>query len=90
MSRGTASMPVSRYVALDVHRSYLVVGAVDSQQHLVLSPRRFGARKLCRLGFHPVERGRRGGDVRQRQCLGTLRSTGTAGGPGHRGSSAFR
>jgi len=29
-------------VALDVHRSYLVVAAVDGQQHIVLSPRRFG------------------------------------------------
>ncbi len=29
-------------MALDVHRSYLGVGAVDSQQHIVLSPRRFG------------------------------------------------
>jgi hypothetical protein len=29
-------------VALDVHRQYLVVGAVDAQQHVVLSPRRFG------------------------------------------------
>ena len=28
----------SRYVALDVHRNYVVVGAVDSQQHIVLSP----------------------------------------------------
>jgi transposase len=34
--------PVSRYVALDVHRSYLVVGAVDGHQQVVLSPRRFG------------------------------------------------
>ena len=55
MSRGNTSMPVSRYVALDVHRSYLVVGAVDSQQHIVLSPRRFGARSLCHLGLHPFE-----------------------------------
>ena len=34
--------PATRFVALDVHRQYLVVGAVDSQQHVVLSPRRFG------------------------------------------------
>lgn len=34
--------PVNRYVALDVHRSYLVVGAVDEQQQVVLTPRRFG------------------------------------------------
>jgi transposase len=42
MSIVHVSTQVSRYVALDVHRSYLVVGAVDSQQHIVLSPRRFG------------------------------------------------
>src|SRR6266702_4684981 len=32
----------TRFVALDIHRKYLVVGAVDSQQHIVLTPRRFG------------------------------------------------
>jgi len=32
----------TRFVALDVHRQYLMVGAVDLQQHVVLSPRRFG------------------------------------------------
>ena len=32
----------TRFVALDVHRQYLVVGAVDLQQQVVLSPRRFG------------------------------------------------
>src|SRR5258706_11486109 len=34
--------PATRFVALDVHRQYLMVGAVDSQQHVVLFPRRFG------------------------------------------------
>jgi len=29
-----------RYVALDIHKSYLMVGAVNSQQEVVLSPRR--------------------------------------------------
>lgn len=29
-----------RYVALDVHRTYVVVGAVDAQQAVVLAPRR--------------------------------------------------
>ena len=33
---------VTRFVALDVHRQYLMVGAVDLQQQVVLSPRRFG------------------------------------------------
>jgi transposase len=32
----------TRFVALDVQRQYLMVGAVDSQQQVVLSPRRFG------------------------------------------------
>jgi hypothetical protein len=34
--------PATRFVALDVHRQYLVVGAVDTQQQVILSPRRFG------------------------------------------------
>ncbi len=37
----TPSTP-TRFVALDVHRKYVVVGAVDAQQHVVLTPRRFG------------------------------------------------
>jgi hypothetical protein len=55
MSTAHVSTQISRYVALDVHCSYLVVGAVDSQQHIVLSPRRFGARSFCCLGSHPFE-----------------------------------
>ena len=90
MSTMHDSTQVNRYVALDVHRTYLVVGAVNSQQHIVLSPRRFGARSFCRLGFHSFERGRRCGAGSQRQCLGALRSIGTTRGPGHGGSSAFR
>jgi transposase len=42
MSRGNAATPITRYVALDIHRDYLTVGAVDSQQQIVLTPRRFG------------------------------------------------
>jgi transposase len=42
MSSVSSPTPVKRYVALDVHRSYLVVGAVDEQQQVVLTPRRFG------------------------------------------------
>jgi transposase len=37
----TPSLP-TRFVALDIHRKYLVVGAVDPHQQIVLSPRRFG------------------------------------------------
>ena len=72
MSTMHDSTQVSRYVALDVHRNYVVVGAVDSQQHIVLSPCRFDARKLCRLGSYPFERGRRRGPGSELQCLGPL------------------
>jgi hypothetical protein len=34
--------PPTRFVALDIHRKYLVVGAVDPHQQVVLTPRRFG------------------------------------------------
>ena len=37
----TPSSP-TRFVALDIHRKYLVVGAVDAGQQIVLTPRRFG------------------------------------------------
>jgi transposase len=37
----TTSPPL-RFVALDIHRKYLVVGAVDPHQQVVLTPRRFG------------------------------------------------
>lgn len=33
---------ITRFVALDVHRHYLMIGAVDAGQHVVLAPRRFG------------------------------------------------
>lgn len=32
--------PSSRFVALDVHKSYIVVGAVDATQTIILAPRR--------------------------------------------------
>lgn len=38
----TTCMPATRFVALDVHRQYLVIAAVDAGQHIVLPPRRFG------------------------------------------------
>lgn len=31
---------VQRFVALDLHKSYIVVGAVDGEQQVVLHPRR--------------------------------------------------
>jgi transposase len=42
MSSGNVSTPITRYMALDIHREYLTVGAVDSQQQIILTPRRFG------------------------------------------------
>jgi transposase len=41
MTTETTHASATRFVALDVHRQYLVVGAVDVQQHVVLPPRRF-------------------------------------------------
>ena len=38
----TTVSPPPRFVALDIHRKYLVIGAVDPQQQVVLTPRRFG------------------------------------------------
>jgi hypothetical protein len=49
----TPSSPTC-FVALDLHRKYLVVGAVDSQQQIVLTPRRFGGSRLLRLGNNPL------------------------------------
>jgi hypothetical protein len=34
------SGPIERYIGLDTHKAYCVVGAVDSGQEVVLSPRR--------------------------------------------------
>lgn len=43
----------TRFVALDVHRHYLMVGAVDLQQQVVLSPRRFGFAAIALVGSSP-------------------------------------
>jgi hypothetical protein len=48
-----APSSATRFVALDVHRQYLMVGAVDIQQHVVLSPRRFGFAAIALVGFNP-------------------------------------
>jgi hypothetical protein len=48
-----APSPATRFVALDVHRQYLMVGAMDIQQHVVLSPRRFGFAAITLVGFDP-------------------------------------
>ena len=35
-----SSVSAERFVALDVHKRYIVVGAVNGSQQIVLSPRR--------------------------------------------------
>ena len=47
--------PATRFVALDVHRQYLMAGAVESQQHVVLSPRRFGFAAIALVGLRPFD-----------------------------------
>ena len=37
MTTETIAGPATRFVALDVHRQYVMVGAVDVQQHVVLA-----------------------------------------------------
>ena len=72
MSSVSSSSPGSRYVALDVHRSYLVVGAVDEQQQAVLTPRRFGCelfRAWASTHLGPQGCGR---NVRHVACVGAL------------------
>ena len=53
--------PATRFVALDVHRQCLMVGAVDLQQQVVLSPRRFGFAATTLVGHHPFHPRRCGG-----------------------------
>lgn len=42
MIPSTPTSPPTRFVALDIHRTYVVVGAVNRQQTIALTPRRFG------------------------------------------------
>ena len=42
----SCTMQPERYVALDVHRDYIVVGAVNAQQEVVLAPRRLSLDEL--------------------------------------------
>ena len=37
-----------RFVAIDIHKSYLMIGAIDSEQRIVLQPRKVELHKrLC-------------------------------------------
>ena len=87
MSTMHDSTQISRYVALDVHRNYVVVGAVDSQQHIVLSPCDFGFERFA--AWAPTHLSETDAVVPRSklQCLGPLRSIGTTRGPGHCSSS---
>jgi hypothetical protein len=40
-----------RYLALDIHKHYLVAGGVNAQQQIVLPPRRFDPSTALRTGF---------------------------------------
>ena len=49
---------VQRFVALDIHKSYIVVGAVDDQQQVVLHPRRVPLVRFegwAKRHLHPVD-----------------------------------
>jgi len=52
------SEPMRRYVALDLHKSYIVAGAVDGQQRVVLKPRRVPFAKFqdwAKKHLHPTD-----------------------------------
>jgi transposase len=51
----TTRSPATRFVALNVHRQYLMIGAVDVQQQVVLSPRRFGFEAIALVGTSPFD-----------------------------------
>jgi transposase len=40
MSSPPASIPLERYLAIDLHKAYVVIGGVNAQQEQVLAPRR--------------------------------------------------
>ncbi len=52
------SEPIRRYVALDLHKSYIVAGAVDGQQGVMLKPRRVPFAKFeswAKKHLHPTD-----------------------------------
>lgn len=52
-------VPPTRFVGIDLHKTYLVLAAVDAQQHVVLAPRRLS---FAEFGASP-ERHLRAGDA---------------------------
>ena len=44
-NRMLTSLFAERFVALDVHKRYVVIGAVNAQQQIVLAPRRVESRR---------------------------------------------
>lgn len=55
MTTETTYTSATRFVALDVHRQYLVVGAVDAGQQVVLAPRRFSFEAIALVGSTPFD-----------------------------------
>src|SRR3954447_4546597 len=54
----TPTLPAGRFVALDVHKSYLVVAAVDTAQQIVLHPKRVLLAEFaawCRQHLRPTD-----------------------------------
>ena len=43
----TTQTPIKRFVALDVHKHYLVVAAIDAELQVVLAPRKLSVER-CR------------------------------------------
>ncbi len=46
MKKGQNTRGYKRYMALDIHREYLLVGAQNEEQEWVLTPRRVGLEKF--------------------------------------------
>ena len=51
MNSQTSSIPSERYLAVDLHKHYVVVGGVNAQQQVVLPPRRMDPSASLRAGF---------------------------------------
>jgi hypothetical protein len=50
MKKGQDTRGYERYMALDIHREYILVGAWNEKKDWVVSPRRAGAVWLSRFG----------------------------------------
>ena len=66
------SPSVERFVALDVHKHYVVAGAVTAGQQVVLAPSLRGPGRSARLESAPSAPNRRRGAGSHDQCLAPL------------------